>query len=64
MIKNQVIFGDEARSELLKGINILADSVVATLGAKGRNVMIGGNIINDGVSIARSINIKILIRFY
>lgn len=57
-MKNKVVFGDEARAKLLEGINILADSVVATLGAKGRNVMIGGNIINDGVSIARSIHLE------
>ena len=36
----EVIFGSEARSKMLKGVDILADVVKVTLGPKGRNVVI------------------------
>lgn len=56
-------FSNEARSELLKGINILADAVKVTLGPKGRNVVIGNKhqsvrITKDGVSVAKEIFLK------
>ena len=35
-----VIFGDSARQRMLTGVNILADAVKATLGPKGRNVIL------------------------
>ena len=38
--KKEVRFGKEARAEVMKGINILADAVVCTLGPNGRNVLI------------------------
>ena len=36
----QVKFGDEARKQMLEGVNVLADAVKATLGPKGRNVLL------------------------
>ncbi len=40
MAGKKVLHGSAARSEFLKGVNILADAVKVTLGPKGRNVMI------------------------
>ena len=42
----KIIFSDDARSELLTGINKLADAVVATLGPAGRNAIIEQNMGN------------------
>lgn len=58
-----VIFGQEARNELQKGINILADAVKVTLGPKGRNVIIHDkygkpSITKDGVTVAKEVLIK------
>src|SRR4029453_13510944 len=57
-----IVFGDEARRGLERGMNVLADTVKVTLGPKGRNVVLGTNwgvptITNDGVSIAREIEL-------
>lgn len=59
-MSKDVTFSSEAREKLMKGIDILAESVRVTLGAKGRNVMIGQGmfsamVTNDGVTVARSI---------
>ena len=59
----KILYGDEARAELKKGIDIVANAVKITLGPVGRNVAIGhpyGSpiITNDGVSIAQSIKVK------
>lgn len=59
----QLTFGQDARQSLLKGINILADAVVTTLGPKGRNVGIdkkwgAPNIIHDGVTVAKEIDLE------
>ncbi len=59
----QLQFGAQARQSLLRGINILADAVVTTLGPKGRNVAIdrkwgAPNVIHDGVSVAKEIDLK------
>lgn len=61
MAKN-VIFGSDGRKKLTKGVNILADAVKVTLGAKGRNVVISSNygsphITKDGVTVAKSIEL-------
>ena len=53
----QIIFGEEARRSLERGINALADTVKITLGPKGRNVVLDKKygaplITNDGVTIA------------
>ncbi len=58
-----VLFGEEARYKMLKGVNVLADAVKVTLGPKGRNVVIdkqfGGPIITkDGVTVANQIELK------
>ena len=59
----KIIYGDEARQKLYKGVQALADSVKVTLGPKGRNVILdkkyGGPLItNDGVTIAREVELK------
>jgi chaperonin GroEL len=55
-------FGDEARGRLLNGVNQLADAVKATLGPKGRNVILERNgeyfSTKDGVSVAREIELE------
>ena len=56
-------FSEKARRSLLKGVDKLADTVKATIGPKGRNVVLEqsyGNpeITNDGVTIAKSIELK------
>ncbi len=56
-------FKDEARREILEGINLVADAVKVTLGPKGRNVAIeqsfgAPKITKDGVSVAKSIELK------
>lgn len=58
----QVKFSEDARSAMLKGVDKLADTVKATIGPKGRNVVLeqsAGNptITNDGVTIAKSIEL-------
>ena len=60
---NKVLYNEEARKALLKGVDQLADAVKITLGPKGRNVVLdkkygAPNIVNDGVSIAREIELK------
>jgi len=57
-----IVFGEQARRGLERGMNILADTVKVTLGPKGRNVVIDAQwgvptITNDGVSIAKQIEL-------
>src|ERR1700756_3337543 len=59
----QLKFEEEARAALLKGVNILAEAVKATLGPKGRNVVIdkkfgSPTITKDGVTVAKEIELK------
>ena len=59
----KVLYNEEARAALLKGVDQLANAVKITLGPKGRNVVLdkkfgAPNIVNDGVSIAREIELK------
>jgi len=59
----KIIFSDEARKELLNGVNKLADAVVATLGPAGRNAIIEQDIgspvsTKDGVTVAKSIDLE------
>jgi chaperonin GroEL len=58
-MSKKVEFGSEARKKLVKGIDTLADAVVATLGPNGRNVVYVENGVvvstKDGVSVARTI---------
>lgn len=63
MAGKQVIFSEDARGAILKGVNALANTVKVTLGPKGRNVMLsrayGSPIITkDGVSVAKEIELK------
>lgn len=63
MAAKEVKFGDSARKKMLTGINILADAVKATLGPKGRNVVIeksfgAPTITKDGVSVAKEIELE------
>ncbi|WP_312654396.1 chaperonin GroEL [Proteiniclasticum sp.] len=58
-----IIYGEEARRAMQKGVDILADTVKVTLGPKGRNVVLekkfGSPLItNDGVTIAREIELE------
>ena len=59
----QILFNEEARRALLKGVDTLANAVKVTLGPKGRNVVLdkkfgAPTITNDGVTIARDIELK------
>lgn len=60
---NEIKFGQTARNKMAEGIKILNDAVRSTIGPKGRNIVIEQDfgapiIINDGVSIAKAINLK------
>ena len=63
MAAKEVRFGDDARSRMVKGVNILANAVKATLGPKGRNAVLDKSfgaptITKDGVSVAKEIELK------
>jgi chaperonin GroEL len=63
MSAKDVKFHDNARTRVVKGVNILADAVKVTLGPKGRNVLLersfGAPVITkDGVSVAKEIELK------
>ncbi|WP_370240198.1 chaperonin GroEL [Marisediminitalea sp.] len=58
-----VKFSDDARGRMLSGVNVLADAVKATLGPKGRNVVLqksygAPRVTKDGVSVAKDIELK------
>ncbi len=62
-MSKQVILGGTARENLVKGIDILADAVVSTLGPNGRNVVIANDngvpqSTKDGVTVAKSITLS------
>src|ERR1700730_16184798 len=59
----QIIYADNSRQAILRGVNQLADAVKVTLGPKGRNVVIekkfgGPSITKDGVTVAKEIDLK------
>ncbi|MGB8217774.1 MAG: chaperonin GroEL [Candidatus Methanoperedens sp.] len=63
MMAKQIIFSDEARHALMRGVDQLADTVKITLGPKGKNVVLSKSygspvITNDGVTIAKEIDLK------
>jgi chaperonin GroEL len=63
MAAKDVLFGNDARVKMLKGVNVLADAVKVTLGPKGRNVVLdksfgGPTITKDGVSVAKEIELE------
>ena len=58
----QIIYSEEARAAILRGVNKLADAVKVTLGPKGRNVVIeksfgSPTITKDGVTVAKEIEL-------
>ena len=59
----KIIYGEEARKAIERGVNQLADTVKITLGPKGRNVVLDKKfgtplITNDGVTIAKEIELE------
>jgi chaperonin GroEL len=59
----QIMYGEDSRQAILRGVNTLADAVKATLGPKGRNVVIekkfgAPTITKDGVTVAKEIDLK------
>ncbi|MBN8429209.1 MAG: chaperonin GroEL [Xanthomonadales bacterium] len=63
MAAKQVIFADDARRKIVRGVNLLADAVKVTLGPKGRNVVLersfgAPTVTKDGVSVAKEIELK------
>lgn len=63
MAAKEVKFGDSGRKKMLAGVNVLADAVKATLGPKGRHVILersygAPSITKDGVSVAKEIELK------
>jgi chaperonin GroEL len=63
MAAKDVQFGENARTKMIEGVNILANAVKVTLGPKGRNVFIqkswgSPHITKDGVTVAKEIELK------
>ncbi|HEY3305197.1 MAG TPA: chaperonin GroEL [Candidatus Binatia bacterium] len=63
MAAKEVKFSEDARSKVLRGVNILADTVTVTLGPKGRNVVLekswgAPTITKDGVTVAKEIQLE------
>lgn len=63
MAAKEVRFSDDARTRMLRGVNILANAVKATLGPKGRNAVLeksfgAPTVTKDGVSVAKEIELK------
>jgi len=59
----QIVYGENSRQAILRGVNQLADAVKVTLGPKGRNVVLekkfgGPTITKDGVTVAKEIELK------
>lgn len=62
MAAKEIRFGEDARVKMLRGVNVLANAVKATLGPKGRNVVLeksfgAPTITKDGVSVAKEIEL-------
>ncbi|WP_459615599.1 chaperonin GroEL [Bordetella sp. 2513F-2] len=63
MAAKQVLFADDARVRIVRGVNVLANAVKTTLGPKGRNVVLersfgAPTVTKDGVSVAKEIELK------
>lgn len=63
MPAKQLLFDEEARRKIQKGVDVLATAVKVTLGPKGRNVVIdkkfgAPNITKDGVTVAKEIELE------
>ena len=62
MAAKEIRFSEDARARMLRGVNVLANAVKATLGPKGRNVVLeksfgAPTITKDGVSVAKEIEL-------
>ncbi len=63
MAAKQILFDQQARDRILKGVNIMADAVKSTLGPKGRNAVLekswgSPNVTKDGVTVAKEIELE------
>ena len=63
MAAKELVYSDDARSAMLRGVNVLADTVKVTLGPKGRNVVLSRKygsplVTKDGVTVAKDIELK------
>src|SRR5277367_3953518 len=63
MSAKEMLFSEEARSAILRGVDVLADAVKVTLGPRGRNVVIEKSfgaplITKDGVTVAKEIELE------
>src|SRR5690349_23530295 len=63
MAAKEIRFSEDARARMLRGVNSLANAVKATLGPKGRNVVLdktfgSPTITKDGVTVAKEIDLK------
>jgi len=63
MAAKEIKFSEEARSKVLRGVNLLADTVTVTLGPKGRNVVLekswgAPTITKDGVTVAKELQLE------
>jgi len=63
MAAKMIIFGEGARGRIMRGVNLLADAVTATLGPKGRNVVIekswgAPTVTKDGVTVAKNVDLE------
>src|SRR5574339_548299 len=63
MPAKQIVYSENSRQAILRGVNQLADAVKVTLGPKGRNVVLekkfgGPTITKDGVTVAKEIELK------
>src|ERR1700710_542839 len=63
MPAKQIVYAENSRQAILRGVNQLADAVKVTLGPKGRNVVLekkfgGPNITKDGVTVAKEVELK------
>ncbi|WP_277868811.1 TCP-1/cpn60 chaperonin family protein, partial [Salinivibrio sp. IB574] len=63
MAAKEILYSDDARQKMLRGVNILADAVKVTLGPKGRHVVLDKSygaptITKDGVSVAKEITLE------
>ena len=63
MSAKDVRFGEDARNQMMRGVNVLADAVKVTLGPKGRNVVLDKSfgaptVTKDGVSVAKEIELE------
>ncbi len=63
MAAKELVFGESARARILRGVNLLADTVKVTLGPRGRNVVIekswgSPTVTKDGVTVAKEVELK------